>query len=414
MVGLSMVPVGFTRLVGLGGQDTVSEPAEWGVGLITLGTIIAFSVAPLGRLRLYSTVLGVVTGYAAALALGVIDLDAFRPLSELPLVGVPVPVAAPLSWSPLLAAPFIAAALASVVKDAGLVIGCQKANDARWKRPDTRSVSGGVVAAGLGNVGAGLLGGMGLGISGGSVGLARATGATARVLGWFVAGLFVLLAFMPKVTAAVALMPSPVMGAGLIYVACHLVTAGAELITSRMLDARRTYTIGLSLLAGVGALAVPQMLEAVPTWAHAIFANPLALSTMLALTLNVVLCMGVSSRARARVPAGEGLANAVSRFVEQQGAAWGARSDVVRRVVPAIVEWGEEMALVGAPRELELLLEFDEFRLRARVSSAVDGVQEEGQPPQALLEDAARRLARRYDCAVQILDGGGAQLAFEH
>ena len=231
MVGLSLVPVAFSRLLGLDKIDKVSEPTEWIVGLITLGAIVGLTIAPIGRLRLYSTFLGVLIGYLAAMSMGMVDDATFEPILDLPIIGIQPPPLAGLDFSLMLALPFLVSALASGIKDAGLVISSQKLNDAQWKRPDTGSVSGGIVAGGIGNITAGLLGGVGLGISAGSVGLSAATGATSRVVGIFAAAIFLALAFMPKVTAAVALMPLPVMGAGLLYVACHLVTSGTELIT---------------------------------------------------------------------------------------------------------------------------------------------------------------------------------------
>ena len=416
MVGISMVPVGLTRLIGLGNGDTVATPAEWGVGLITLGTIVALTVARLGQVRLYSTAVGIAFGYAAAFAFGIVDASTFEMLNELPLVGLhALPETTP-GFSSVLLLPFLAAALASGVKDAGLIISCQKTNDAGWQRPDTRSVSAGLVATGASNLGSGMLGGVGVGISAGSIGLSSATGATARVLGYFVAAGMLLLACMPKLTAAVALMPAPVMGAGLVYVACHLITSGTELIASRMLDARRTYIIGLSLVAGVGSLAIPGLLSGAPEWAWAIFGNPLALSTTVAVTLNSLLTLGISNRARARVALDGGLRESISRFVEQQGASWGARSDVIRRTAPAIIEWCEEVVRESGVSEVELVLEFDEFRLAATIipphtaGAPGDGTGGAGEAATT----AASRLARRYDCTVSRIEGMSSQLVFEH
>jgi xanthine permease XanP len=416
MVGLSMVPIGMTRLIGLGDGDITSEPTEWGLGLITLASIVILSVSSFGRLRLYSTALGVAIGYATAFAFGILDGATFEPVRETPLFGAPSLPDSPPTFSALLVLPFLAAALASVVKDAGLIISCQKTNDSRWKRPDTRSVSGGVVAGSVGNIASGLLGGVGLGISAGSIGLSTATGATARTVGYFVAALFLALAFMPKVAAAVALMPSPIMGAGLVYVACHLVTSGAELITSRMLDARRTYVIGLSLVAGVGALAIPQAFEGAPEWLGAIFSNPLALSTTVAIALNLALSAGVSSRAMSRVVMDERLFDSTSRFLELQGAAWGARSDVVKRAAPAITEYCEELRQTLSVLEADITLDFDEFRLTATVTS-LGPSEAQPVPDPALteaLKRASKRIENRYDCVIQLLSMGAARFDFEH
>ena len=55
----------------------------------------------------------------------------------------------------------------------------------------------------------------------------------------------ILLAFLPKLAAVFAVMPDPVMGAILVYVACYMILAGIQVITSRMLDARRIFVVGI-------------------------------------------------------------------------------------------------------------------------------------------------------------------------
>jgi NCS2 family nucleobase:cation symporter-2 len=298
-----------------------------------------------------------------------------------------------------------------------MLISYQKANDAGWKRPDTRSMSGGLVAGGLSNVVSGAIGGVGLGVSAGSVGLAIATGAMARSIGLVTAAIFVVLAFLPQVTAMLALIPSPVLGAGLIYVACHLIASGTELIASRMLDARRIYVVGLPLVAGVGLIAVPGLLDAAPSWAGAVLASPLAAATILALGLNLALNVGVSSWAVVSVGIDEGLKDAVARFFDQQGASWGARIDVISRAAPAVTEWCEELRAATGAGAATIDLLYDEFKLLATVRPAPTGDPgEEGSRKASteLFELAARTIARRYGCTAKLLPEQGTVFAFEH
>jgi len=336
---------------------------------------------------------------------------------DLPVFGLPKFPQHGLELDLVLVLPFLAAALAAGVKDAGMITGAQKINDAYWKRPDTRSVSGGIVASSIGNIASGLMGGVGLSISAGSIGLAAATGATSRVIALFASGILIGLAFMPKVTAAVALMPSSVMGAGLLYVACHLVTSGAELVTSRMLDMRRTYVIGLSLLAGVGVMVMPDFMTAGPDWARALFGSPLAISTFLAMGLNLALSLWVSSRAEARIEIDGQLNDSITRFLERQGAAWGARSDVIRRAAPAITEWCEELRQFSSASAVNIGLRFDEFRLTAAVAAsdkeAANIAANPTVEPQSLLQ-VVKRIARRYQCSGRLTGSWDATFEFEH
>ncbi|MCM5570421.1 purine/pyrimidine permease [Burkholderiaceae bacterium FT117] len=417
MVGLSIVPVALPQVFGAGDGGPVGRPASIAVGALTLGTIVLLSVLPFRRIRLYATAAGMGLGYLAGAAAGMLDETAVQRVGEVPLFGVHALPAEALRFDLALAMAFVAAVLASVVKDAGLVTSCQKTNDARWKRLDVRSTSGGIVASGLGNLAAGTLGGAGVGISGGSVGLAAATGATARTIGLVVAGMFLALAFMPKVTTLLSMMPAPVMGAGLLFVACHLVSSGAELITSRMLDARRNYVVGLPLLAGVGMMVMPGIAADAPAWAVTVMGSPLAISTILALGLNLVLNAGVSSRARLELSVDAATRDRISRFFERQGASWGARGDVIHRAAPAVTEWCEEVAIVSGATRLRVELQFDEFRLSVVVRDARADADLVGVQPletSASLERVLRTIERRYECKARILDSRSVGLEFEH
>ena len=84
-------------------------------------------------------------------------------------------------WPGLIPA-FLIAGLAAALRTVGVVTTCQKINDRDWKRPAMKSIEGGVLADGLGCVGAGLLGTMGMNTGPSLVGVAKASGATSRYI----------------------------------------------------------------------------------------------------------------------------------------------------------------------------------------------------------------------------------------
>jgi len=72
MLGISMVPSAFDRIVGLHGGAGVQvlDPSAVIVGLLTLISIAASSIWLKGTMRLFSMLIGCAIGYAAAAALG--------------------------------------------------------------------------------------------------------------------------------------------------------------------------------------------------------------------------------------------------------------------------------------------------------------------------------------------------------
>ena len=81
---------------------------------------------------------------------------------------------------------------------------------------------------------------------------------------------------------------------------------------------------------------------------HAIFGSPLALSTIVALVLNLVLNVGVSTRSGIELDIHAAVGEGISTFLQRQGASWGARGELIRRATLALTEWVEDLRAIGA------------------------------------------------------------------
>jgi NCS2 family nucleobase:cation symporter-2 len=259
------------------------------------------------------------------------------------------------------------------LKSVGDLTLCQKINDADWKRTDMQSVSGGILAGAIGTVLSGLLGGIGQGTFSSNVGLSLATGATSRVIAIPCGTLMILLAFLPKLAAFFAVMPDPVMGAILIYVACYMILAGVQVITSRMLDARRTFVVGIALIFGLSVDMVPGLYREMPDLIQPLFSSSLSISTVLVVILNLLFRIGVTKRQSLELTAGVDGSQKVFDFMETHGAVWGARRDVIMRATAALNEFIESAAGLGLIKGKACAeVSFDEFNLDLEIR--YDGV----------------------------------------
>jgi NCS2 family nucleobase:cation symporter-2 len=241
---------------------------------------------------------------------------------------------------------------------------CQKINDADWKRTDMQSVSGGILAGAIGTGLSGLLGGIGQSTFSSNVGLSLATGATSRSIAIPCGTLMILLAFLPKLAAFFAVMPDPVMGAILIYVACYMILAGIQVITSRMLDARRIFVVGIALIFGLSVDMVPGLYREVPNLVQPLFSSSLSVSTVLVVLLNLLFRIGVTKRQLLELTPGVDGSQKIFEFMETQGAVWGARRDVIMRATAALNEFVESAASLGLVNgKVQAEVTFDEFNL---------------------------------------------------
>ena len=262
MVGMSAGLAGLRSLLGV--QAAPVAPAEWWVGGITLSTMVALNVWGKGIVRMLCTLLGLLAGYAAAGLAGLVGGNEMAVVAHAPTFGLPDFGTVSWSFDIGLAVPFAIASVAAAMKAVGTITVCQRTNDADWVRPDMRSITRGVLADGASTALAGLAGAVGTNTCTPSVGLAAATGVASRQVAYAVGALFLLLGFFPKLPAALAVMPRAVMVAALLFAVSYIIINGLQVMTSRMLDARRTLVIGLSIIAGVAVEVFPTLAATAP------------------------------------------------------------------------------------------------------------------------------------------------------
>lgn len=368
MIGMTTAAVGVRTLLG------VEAPAPLGathavVAIVTLGTMLALNVWTRGALRLSCVLIGMTVGYLVTALLGGFNAADAATLATGPLLALPGFEHAGWSFSWGLAIPFAVAALAAAFKATGNVITCQKLNDADWKRPDMQSISRGVLADGLATVSAGVVGTTGVNSATMNVGLANATGVLSRHVAYAVAGFLVLLAFMPKLGALLNLMPPAVAGSTLLFAASFIIVNGFEIMTSRLLDARKTFMIGLSFIAALAVDFYPAVFKGLPASIATVIGSSIVLGTLCALLLNLLFRIGVRTTRSLVLEPGNVDAVAVEGFMEAQGAAWGARRDVIDRASFNLTQ-SIETIVEGCNPEGALTIEasFDEFNLDVRVS----------------------------------------------
>jgi NCS2 family nucleobase:cation symporter-2 len=164
-------------------------------------------------------------------------------------------------------------------------------------------------------------------------------------------------------------MPRAVVGAAFLFTACFIMTSGLQIITSRLLDARRTFIIGIALTLSLGHEIFPALYQSAPAALAPFVGSGLVIGLIIALLLNALFRIGMRTRASITIPQGAAAHDAVRGFLEQQGAKWGARRDVVERAIFGTAQAEEsivEHCNVQGPVTVEA--SFDEFNLDIRLS----------------------------------------------
>ncbi len=361
-IGLSAGIAGLRTMLGEKAAPVSAE--EWAVAGVTLAVMMGLNVWGKGAARMLCALIGLAVGYAAAAFVGLFTAGNIRTVAEAPWVGVPETLHASWSFDLPLVVPFAIAAVAAAMKAVGTIAVCQRMNDADWVRPEMRSITRGVLADGASTVIAGAAGALGTNTSTPAVGLAAATGVASRTVAYAVGAIFLVLGLLPKITAFLAVMPRPVIVAALLFTVTFIVINGLQVMNSRMLDARRTLVVGLAIVAGVAVEVFPGIAATAPAWAGPLIGSSLVFSTFVALALNFVLRIGVRQTAVLAIETVPVDAARLDEFMEENGAAWGARRDVIERARFNLVQSMEVIADGCEPQgPVEVRATFDEFNL---------------------------------------------------
>ncbi len=364
MVGLELIHLAVPRFVGFDASHPKIDPRSIMVALLTLAAMIGPSVWSKGKLKLYPVLLGMVIGYLSAYAAGLLGETQLNRTMAVPLFNLPQRIDPGWMFSAALLPAFLIASLASTLKSVGDLTLCQKINDLEWKRTEMKSVSGGILAGSIGTTLAGMLGGAGQSTFSSNVGLSIATGATSRHIAMPCGLILIVLAFFPKLATLFSIMPAPVMGAIMIYVACFMIVGGIQVITSRMLDARRTFVVGIAMVFGLSVEMVPELYTDLPEVPSILFGSALSLATVMVIVLNLLFRIGVKTHVELLLAPQDVASEKIFAFMEIQGGTWGARKEVISRATSAMNEFIEGVrALELARGDIKVAASFDELNL---------------------------------------------------
>jgi NCS2 family nucleobase:cation symporter-2 len=232
------------------------------------------------------------------------------------------------------------------------------------------------------------------------------------------------LAFFPKLAAVLAVMPAPVVGAILIYSACFIVLGGMQLLTSRMLDSRRIFAVGISLLFGLSVDMAPELYRSIPEVLHPLFSSSTALATVLVVSLSLLFRLGIARRVSLDVVPGDDMEK-IDSMMEEHGAAWGMRREVVISAVQAVHETvNSALAFNPGLERVQVSIEFDEFKLAAdleyegvpiQLAESVPSFESLGTPEGVAL--LSTFMIRKFADRVRIKTHKGAcriELTFDH
>src|SRR5437868_6736428 len=337
--------------------------------LFVLLTMIALAVWANGLPKLLCVLIGILLGYGVAALLEVFPQDFSTQMVRSPIFALPDPRFLSYNFEPSLMMPFAIAGLASGLRVVGVLTTCQQMNDAAWRRPNIESISGGVIADGIGCAVGGVLAAPGMGASPSVVGIEKITGVSSRIIAWPIAGWLVALSCLPKFASLIVNMPRPVMAAALFFNGSLMFVAGIQLVVSRPVTLRATLIIGLSLLSAFSVLFFPEFYNSLPSWTRQFTGSEITVAVVVSTALNALFLLGTWRYGQLRLGADGTPLTAASfdSFFDQQASEWKIPAADVQRV-REVVDQAIEQVAAKTQGPVRIQVGSDSFDIRVRLN----------------------------------------------
>ncbi len=406
------------------------------VAAVTLAGAAGLAMRASGLWRLWAVLIALAAGSAASVLFGIYDWQPAVAAAWLQAPDFSAWQGLDLSFGAdfwALLPMFLLVSLVVAVKMSSDGVFIQQMSRRRPQATDFRLVQGAVNTNGLGTLLAGLAGTLPTIVyTASNISLIELTGNAARRVGLALGGLMIALAFLPKAVAVLLTIPSPVIGAFLLFVMGRLFVQGMRMVFQEELAPAKALTVGVAVSLCIGLESSDVLAELLAgTWAA-----PLSHGMTLGLLTAILLTwfLELSGRRGKRLETSLAMSSLpdIDAYLKDLAARIGWNHESTERLRAAgeetlacllqpladdrghseevgVSDEGaiSEQAAANAPRliinarpeaghvEMEFLAVFDEENLEDRLAYLSD----QAETPD--VEDLSFRLLRRYAAAVR-------------
>ena len=290
LIGISLVKVG---IIACGGGNAAMADGSFGslrnLGLagLVLVCIILFNQSSNRYLRMSSIVIGLAVGYTAAWCMGMVD---FSSISGYGWFHFPIPFryGVDFSWSAFIALGLIFL-ITSIEAYGDITANSQISGLPVEGERFMQRARGGILADGVNSLLAGGLNSFPNSIFAQNNGMIQLTGIASRRVGYYIAGMMVLLGFFPYIGLIFSLMPEPVLGGATLLMFGTVAAAGVRIVASQNIHRKATLVIALSFAAGISVEMVPEILCKMPQTVREIFSSGITTGSLVAILSNLLI-----------------------------------------------------------------------------------------------------------------------------
>lgn len=292
IIGLGLIKTGMVSLAG--GEiarktDSFGSTQNLMLGGAVLLIVLMLTLSKNRFLRMGAIAIGLIVGFIASLFLGIVN---FSSLSQLPFFRMPVPFRYGISFDFGAFLPFILLYIITAIE----TVGDLTATSAVSGEPVSggvyiRRIKGGVLGDGINSLIAAILNTFPNTTFSQNNGVIQMTGVGSRYVGFFVAGIFVILGLLPVIGGVFQAIPQPVLGGATLVMFGSIAVAGLNIVVSAGLDRRSMIIVAVSLGLGLGVVFTPEIFIDKPLIVKNLFGSAISTGGLTAIMLSWLLPM---------------------------------------------------------------------------------------------------------------------------
>ncbi|MDS0528152.1 purine permease [Clostridium sp. SHJSY1] len=283
LIGLTLIPVSIDWAAGGSGAKDYGSLKNIAIAMFVLIITLLINRYGKGIISSASVLIGMIIGYIICIPLGMVD---FTLVKEASWFGVPKIFEFGVEFNLKYVMAFVPAYIVTVIETVGcLATICEVAK----VKTDDKIIGRGVLSDGVGSALAGALGTFPNTTFSQNVGLIPLTKNASRRVAIVAGVLLVALGFLPKFSAVINIMPSPVLGGVGVVMFGTIAAAGIKTLSTVKMTNRNILIIATAIGLGLGVTFRPEFISQLPEGIKLIFSSGISTGTIVALILNKVL-----------------------------------------------------------------------------------------------------------------------------
>ncbi|MCF2948717.1 purine permease [Paraglaciecola aquimarina] len=286
-IGVSLIKVGITDLAGGFGSSNFGDLQNLGLGILVLTIIITMNISSNPWVRLSAITVGMIIGSIIAYALGILS---FSNMVELPIFSLPIPFKYGFNFDIDVFLPVALIYFLTALETSGDIT----ANSLFCRLPIKgkeyfKRIKGGILADGLNSALAAVFNTFPNTTFGQNNAVIQMTGVASRHVGFYIAGILIILGLFPIIGGVLQAIPKPVLGGATLVMFATIAVAGIKILGSEPIDRRKSLIIATSFGAGLGVLMVPDAVQALPVVIKNILSSAVTTAGFTAIIMSLLI-----------------------------------------------------------------------------------------------------------------------------